>query len=379
MPLYKRAFDVVCSILLIVFFSPLLAAVAVAVKMTSRGSILHWSHRVGQGNRIFRMPKFRSMLIDTPQLATHLLSDPSKYLTPIGAFLRKTSLDELPQLFSVVAGDLSLVGPRPALFNQHDLIELRTQHGVDVLVPGITGWAQINGRDELPIPVKVRFDSEYLQRQSFAFDLKILLTTPKKVALCEGTSHRGIGATSHPRSFWGNRRIQRTKQSKLRIWFVSELYYPEMTSTGYFMTEIAEGVASEYDVSALCSRPTYLARGTETKPHEVVNGVHIHRCWGTVLDKNRLFFKIVNAFTIATSLFVNALLRVRSKDIVVVVTNPPVLPYLIALACKLKKARFILRVDDVYPELLTRFGFLKSGSVAERMLDSASRWLYRIS
>src|SRR5262249_27625755 len=138
-------------------------------------------------NRMFRMPKFRSMRMDTPQLATHLLPDPYKYLTPIGSFLRKTSLDELPQLFIVLAGDLSLVGPRPALFNQYDLIELRTQHGVEALIPGITGWAQINGRDQLPIPTKVDLDCEYLQRQSFAFDLIILLMTPWKVALCEGT------------------------------------------------------------------------------------------------------------------------------------------------------------------------------------------------
>ena len=188
-PVSKRAFDVFCSGLLILLSSPLLVATALAVKMTSKGSILHWSDRVGRNNGIFRMPKFRSMRMDTPQLATHLLADPSKYLTPIGGFLRKTSLDELPQLFSVLAGDLSLVGPRPALFNQKDLVALRTQYGVDALVPGITGWAQINGRDELPIPVKVGFDCEYLQRQSFAFDLKILLMTAMKVALREGVSH----------------------------------------------------------------------------------------------------------------------------------------------------------------------------------------------
>ncbi len=145
------------------------------------------------------MPKFRSMRMDTPQLATHLLSDPSKYLTPIGAFLRKTSLDELPQLFSVVAGDLSLVGPRPALFNQNDLIELRTQYGVDALIPGITGWAQINGRDELPIPMKVRFDYEYLQRQSLAFDLKILIMTARKVAFRDGVSRQGNETSSEAR------------------------------------------------------------------------------------------------------------------------------------------------------------------------------------
>jgi O-antigen biosynthesis protein WbqP len=185
----KRAFDVVFSILFIVFSSPLLVSIALAVKVTSRGSILYWSDRVGQNNRIFRMPKFRSMRVGTPQLATHLLCDPSKCLTPIGGFLRKTSLDELPQLFSVLAGDLSLVGPRPALFNQDDLVMLRRQYGVDTLVPGITGWAQINGRDELPISIKVAFDREYLGRQSFAFDLKILLRTAKKVAFREGVSH----------------------------------------------------------------------------------------------------------------------------------------------------------------------------------------------
>ena len=189
MPIYKRAFDILCAALLIFLFLPLLIIIALAVKITSKGSILHWSDRVGQNNRIFRMPKFRSMRINTPQVATHLLSDPFKYLTPIGSFLRKTSLDELPQLFSVFAGDLSLVGPRPALFNQEDLVMLRTQYGVGTLVPGITGWAQINGRDELPIPIKVGFDREYLQRRSFSFDLKILLLTAKKVVFREGVSH----------------------------------------------------------------------------------------------------------------------------------------------------------------------------------------------
>jgi O-antigen biosynthesis protein WbqP len=217
MPRRKRALDIVTSALLIILFSPLLVAVALAVKFTSRGPILHWSNRVGQGNRIFLMPKFRSMCVGTPLLATHLLSDPARYLTPIGAFLRKTSLDELPQLFSVVAGDLSLVGPRPALYNQHDLIELRTQNGVDVLVPGITGWAQINGRDELPIPIKVAFDREYLQRRSFVFDLKILLMTPRKVALSEGVSHQGIGATSDRRKILRHRTIQFGKQSKALV------------------------------------------------------------------------------------------------------------------------------------------------------------------
>lgn len=187
--LYKRAFDIVCSALLIILFSPLLLLTALAVKLTSRGSILHWSSRVGQNNCTFRMPKFRSMRMDTPQLATHLMNDPSQFLTPIGSFLRKTSLDELPQLFSVLAGDLSLVGPRPALFNQTDLISLRTHYGVDSLIPGITGWAQVNGRDELPISTKVRFDREYFERRSFSFDLKILLLTARKVVLRDGVSH----------------------------------------------------------------------------------------------------------------------------------------------------------------------------------------------
>lgn len=189
MPPQKRVFDIVLTTILIVLLSPLFVGVALAVKMTSRGTILHWSDRVGQNNRIFRMPKFRSMRMDTPQLATHLLLDPSKYLTYVGGILRKTSLDELPQLFSVLRGDLSLVGPRPALFNQKDLVAMRTRRGVDALVPGITGLAQINGRDELPIPVKVNFDYEYLQRRSFIFDIKILLMTASKVALRQGVSH----------------------------------------------------------------------------------------------------------------------------------------------------------------------------------------------
>lgn len=189
MPLYKRPFDLVCAVLLILIFSPLLIATALAVKVTSNGSILHWSKRVGRHNRIFRMPKFRSMRMDTPQLPTHLMTDPCKYVTPIGRFLRLTSLDELPQLFSVMAGDLSLVGPRPALFNQTDLVALRTEYGLHELIPGITGWAQVNGRDELPIPSKVAFDYEYLQKLSFFFDIKILLMTAMRVVLRNGISH----------------------------------------------------------------------------------------------------------------------------------------------------------------------------------------------
>ena len=164
-----------------------------------------------------------------------------------------------------------------------------------------------------------------------------------------------------------------------RVWFVSELYYPEMTSTGYFLTGIAEGIASEYDVAVLCGKPSYLARGTETASDEIVNGVHIHRCRATTLDKNKLHFKIINAFTIAASIFCSALIRVQAGDIVIVVTNPPVLPYLLAIACRMKRARFILRVDDVYPEVLARFGLLKCGSAAERLLDRASRWMYRMA
>ena len=166
-----------------------MALIALAVKLTSKGPVLYWSDRVGRWNRIFMMPKFRSMRIDAPQVATHLLSNPVDYLTPIGSFLRRTSLDELPQLFSILVGDLSFVGPRPALFNQEDLVGLRTERGIHVLVPGLTGWAQVNGRDELPIPVKVQFDYEYLQRRSFMFDLQIIGMTVVKVVRGEGIQH----------------------------------------------------------------------------------------------------------------------------------------------------------------------------------------------
>ena len=185
----KRLFDVsgalVASLLLLF---PLLA-VALIVKMTSRGPALYWSQRVGQNNRIFRMPKFRSMQVDTPAVATHLLTDPDRYLSPVGSLLRKTSLDELPQLWSILVGDMSFVGPRPALFNQADLIALRSELGVDRLVPGLTGWAQINGRDELPIPEKVKLDAEYLHRQSLWFDLKIIAMTALNVMRRQGISH----------------------------------------------------------------------------------------------------------------------------------------------------------------------------------------------
>jgi O-antigen biosynthesis protein WbqP len=168
---------------------PLLLVLAVLVKATSQGPSLYWSDRVGRNNRIFRMPKFRSMQVDAPQISTHLFIHPETYLTPIGSFLRRTSLDELPQLFSILIGDLSFVGPRPALFNQNDLIALRTDRGVHHLVPGLTGWAQVNGRDELPIPVKVQFDYEYLKRHSMTFDLRIIGMTAGKVMRSEGIKH----------------------------------------------------------------------------------------------------------------------------------------------------------------------------------------------
>lgn len=185
----KRFFDLVLAALAILLLTPLLVSLVLAVRMTSPGPAVYWSDRVGRSNRIFRMPKFRSMRIDTPAVATHLLENPAAWLTPIGSFLRKTSLDELPQLWSILVGDMSFVGPRPALFNQHDLIALRSERGVDVLLPGLTGWAQVNGRDELPIPEKVRLDAEYLQRRSFLFDLRIIWLTALKVLRRDGVSH----------------------------------------------------------------------------------------------------------------------------------------------------------------------------------------------
>lgn len=163
--------------------------IGIFVRFTSRGPALHWSDRVGRNNTIFSMPKFRTMRMGTPAVATHLLKNPDVYLTPIGSFLRRSSLDELPQLWSILAGDMSLVGPRPALFNQDDLIALRTEYGVHRLLPGLTGWAQVNGRDELPIPDKVRLDAEYLRRQSLRFDFYILWLTLVKVLRKEGVSH----------------------------------------------------------------------------------------------------------------------------------------------------------------------------------------------
>lgn len=185
----KRVFDLVFCLLALAMLSIPLVLVALAVKLTSKGPAIYWSQRVGRHNRLFGMPKFRSMQINTPAVATHLLTDPATYLTPIGGFLRKSSLDELPQLWSILKGDMSFVGPRPALFNQDDLIELRTQAGVHLLQPGLTGWAQINGRDELPIPEKVKLDIEYMQRQSFGFDLFIVWLTVLKVLRRDGVSH----------------------------------------------------------------------------------------------------------------------------------------------------------------------------------------------
>lgn len=185
----KRLFDILTALCAgLVLLVPLLM-VALAVRLTSTGPVLYWSDRVGRNNVIFRMPKFRSMRIGTPALATHLLSNPSSYLTPIGNFLRKSSLDELPQLWSILVGEMTFVGPRPALFNQHDLIELRTEQGVSRLLPGLTGWAQVNGRDDLPIPDKVKLDVVYLQRQSLWFDIRILWLTLVKVLRRDGVSH----------------------------------------------------------------------------------------------------------------------------------------------------------------------------------------------
>ena len=185
----KRVFDLLLAFAAAVILAVPVLLVAVAVWLTSPGPALYWSDRVGRGNRIFKMPKFRSMRVGTPAVATHLLADPKACLTPIGNFLRKSSLDELPQLWSILRGDMSFVGPRPALFNQHDLIALRTRHGVHELVPGLTGWAQVNGRDELPIPEKVKLDAAYLEQQSLGFDLRILWMTVVKVLRRDGVSH----------------------------------------------------------------------------------------------------------------------------------------------------------------------------------------------
>jgi O-antigen biosynthesis protein WbqP len=185
----NRLFDLVLAIFTAVLIALPFCLIALWVRWTSPGPTLYWSDRVGRYNRTFKMPKFRSMRIDTPAVATHMLQNPDQWLTPIGSFLRKSSLDELPQLWSILKGDMSFVGPRPALFNQDDLIALRTEKGVHELVPGLTGWAQVNGRDELPIPQKVQLDEEYLQRRSFLFDLKILWMTALKVLVRDGVSH----------------------------------------------------------------------------------------------------------------------------------------------------------------------------------------------
>ena len=185
----KRLLDVLVVLAVGVPLLVPLCVVALLVRLTSPGPVLYWSDRVGRNNKIFKMPKFRSMRVGTPAVATHLLENPDAFLTPIGSFLRKSSLDELPQLWSILVGDMSLVGPRPALFNQADLIALRTAHGVHELVPGLTGWAQINGRDELPIPEKVALDVEYLRRRSVWFDCYILWRTAIKVVRRDGVSH----------------------------------------------------------------------------------------------------------------------------------------------------------------------------------------------
>lgn len=185
----KRAMDLLLACAALSLLAIPMALVALLVKLTSPGSAIYWSDRVGRDNRIFRMPKFRSMRTDTPAVATHLLENPRQYLTPIGHFLRRSSLDELPQLWNIFKGDMSFVGPRPALFNQHDLIALRTEAQVHTLRPGLTGWAQVNGRDELPIPDKVKLDAEYRQRQSLWFDLRILWLTAAQVWRGSGVSH----------------------------------------------------------------------------------------------------------------------------------------------------------------------------------------------
>ena len=185
----KRLFDLKIAVLLLILLSIPMLVISILIKLTSRGPVLYWSDRVGRNNAIFRMPKFRSMRTDTPPVATHLLANPDRYVTPVGKWIRKTSLDELPQIFSVLKGDMSFVGPRPALFNQDDLVALRTSKGIHTLVPGITGWAQINGRDELPIPVKVDYDLHYLKNRSFIFDLKILVLTLSNVVAGKGVTH----------------------------------------------------------------------------------------------------------------------------------------------------------------------------------------------
>ncbi|MBA3594807.1 MAG: sugar transferase [Pseudomonadota bacterium] len=185
----KRFADLLLALVALLLLCLPLLGIGLLVRLTSRGPALYWSDRVGRNNVIYRMPKFRSMLLNTPAVATHLLDNPQKFLTPIGGFLRKSSLDELPQLWSIVKGDMSFVGPRPALFNQEDLIELRTRNGVDTLLPGLTGWAQVNGRDELPIPQKVALDIYYMHNQSFCMDVKIIFMTVFKVIKRDNVTH----------------------------------------------------------------------------------------------------------------------------------------------------------------------------------------------
>ena len=185
----KRVFDLVLALIASLLLLIPVGLVALMVRLTSAGPIVYWSDRLGRHNKIFKMPKFRTMRVDTPAVATHLLPDPKQFLTPVGSFLRKSSLDELPQLWSILRGDMSFVGPRPALFNQYDLIELRSRYGVDGILPGLTGWAQINGRDELPIVDKVKLDVDYLQRRSLALDLRILFLTFLRVVRRDGVTH----------------------------------------------------------------------------------------------------------------------------------------------------------------------------------------------
>lgn len=185
----KRFFDLAFSLALIFLLIGIILIISLVIKMTSKGPVIHWSKRIGKGNSIFNMPKFRSMKIETPSLATHLMSDPEKFLTPVGGFLRRTSLDELPQLYSILIGSMSFVGPRPALYNQDDLIKLRTENGISDLKPGVTGWAQVNGRDELSIEKKVLYEKEYLKKRSFIFDLHIIWLTFIKVLKRDGISH----------------------------------------------------------------------------------------------------------------------------------------------------------------------------------------------
>lgn len=185
----KRLFDFLLAFMVMLVLLIPVGLIAVFVKLSSKGPAIYWSDRVGRRNKIFRMPKFRTMRVDTPAVATHLLADPKQFLTPGGSFLRKSSLDELPQLWSILVGDMSFVGPRPALFNQQDLIALRTQYGVDAILPGLTGWAQVNGRDELPIPEKVKLDVEYMSRQSFLFDINVIILTALKVVRRDGVAH----------------------------------------------------------------------------------------------------------------------------------------------------------------------------------------------